>query len=69
MAKQVSASLRDAREMLGTVGKNIDNTQQPGARALDTSIKISSVGKNGFYRTSVVTTRRDDPLKTKVLFF
>jgi flagellar hook-associated protein 1 FlgK len=68
MAKQVSASLRDAREMLGTVGKNIDNTQQPGARSLDTSIKISPVGKNGAYRTSVVTTRRDDPLKTKVLF-
>ena len=68
MAKQISASLRDARSMLDTVGKNIDNTQQPGARALDTSIKISSVGKNGFYRTSVVTTRRDDPLKTKVLF-
>jgi flagellar hook-associated protein 1 FlgK len=68
MAKQVSASLRDAREMLGTVGKNIDNTQQPGARSLDTSIKISPVGKNGAYRTSVVTTRRDDPLKTKVFF-
>lgn len=68
MAKQISASLKDARSMLDTVGRNIDNTQQPGARALDTSIKISPVGKNGAYRTSVVTTRRDDPLKTKVLF-
>ena len=66
MAKQVSASLRDAREMLGIVKTNIDNTQQPGARALDPSIKMSRVG--GAYRTTVVTIRRDDPLKTKVLF-
>ena len=68
MAKQISGSLKDARSMLDTVGRNIDNTQQPGARALDTSIKVSPVGKNGAYRTSVVTTRRDDPLKTKILF-
>ncbi len=68
MAKQISGSLKDARSMLDTVGRNIDNTQQPGARAVDTSIKVSPVGKNGAYRTSVVTTRRDDPLKTKILF-
>ena len=68
MAKQISESLKNARSMIDTVGRNIDNTQQPGARALDTSINMSPVGKSGAYRTSVVTTRRDDPLKTKVLF-
>ncbi len=68
MGKVAADSLRNARVMLDTVGRNINNTQQPGAKALDSSINISPVGKNGAYRTSVVTTRRDDPFKEKVFF-
>jgi len=68
MGKVAADSLRNARVMLDTVGRNIDNTQQAGAKALDSSINISPVGKNGAYRTSVVTTRRDDPFKEKVFF-
>lgn len=68
MSKQISGSLKDARLMLDVVGRNIDNTQVAGSRAVDTSIKMSPLGKSGAYRTSVVSARRDDPLKTKVLF-
>lgn len=68
MGKVAADSLRNAKIMLDTVGRNINNTQQPGAKALDSSINVSPVGKNGAYRTSVVTTRRDDPFKEKVFF-
>ena len=68
MGKVAADSLRNAKIMLDTVGRNINNTQQPGAKALDSSINVSPVGKNGAYRTSVITTRRDDPFKEKVFF-
>ncbi len=68
MGKVAADSLRNARVITDTVGRNINNIQQPGAKALDSSINISPVGKNGAYRTSVITTRRDDPFKEKVFF-
>lgn len=68
MAKEISAPLQDIRSMLDTVKYNLVNTQQPDSRAIDTSLKTDPIGGTGKYRTSIVNSRRDDPLKTKIFF-
>lgn len=68
MKNEVALALRDVRSMLGTTGRNIMESGQPGARAIDVSLKVDAVGGTDTYRTSVVNLRRDDPTKTKMLF-
>ena len=68
MTKDISAPLQDAKSMLDTVKYNLVQTQQSGSRAIDTSLTTEPIGGTGKYRTSVVNSRRDDPLKTKIFF-